>query len=54
MKRVLIELDYRANDQYDNKFYDGLLKLNECISQIDDLFITNVDISNIEEVDEQE
>ena len=53
MKKVLITLEYRANDQYDNKFYNSLLKLNECVGQIDDLFITYTQITDVEDGDEE-
>ena len=52
MKEVQITLEYRANDQFDNKFYEGLLELNKCVDQIDDLFITYTKITNIEEGEE--
>ena len=52
MKKVQITLEYRANDQYDNNLYSGLLKLNECIDQIDDLFITYTQVTYIDEEEE--
>lgn len=53
MRKVQITLEYRANDQYDNNLYNGLLKLNECVDQVDDLFITHVHITDIEDEDDE-
>lgn len=48
MKKIIITLEYRSNDQYDNKMYKGLLELNKCIDDIDDLFIKHIQITDID------
>lgn len=52
MKGINLYLEYKADDEYDNKLYDELLEVQKCIASLDDLFIEHVSISPLEEEDE--
>lgn len=52
MKAINLSLEYKADDEYDNKLYEELLEIQKCIESLDDLFIEHVCITPIEENEE--
>ena len=49
MKNITLSLEYRADDKYDNKLFEGLIEIQKCIDDIDDLFIDHVCITPLED-----
>ena len=52
MKAIKLFLNYKADEKYDNKLFEGLLEIQKCIDGIDDLFIDHVCITPFDEEEE--